>query len=146
MNTLGGLKIETTTGAGDAGYIVDMTRFPEQRLSVAVLCNLAGIDPEDLANKVGDIYLNGKVSAAIAASKGPPATTAQITPEQASKYAGTYVTPGGNYVLRIEQRPDGLWAHWFWGPTRSMARSKRWARTISAFPAWRKSSSKPTAT
>jgi CubicO group peptidase (beta-lactamase class C family) len=117
VNTLGGLSLEGTGGAGDAGYIVDMTRFPEQRLSMAVLCNLAGIDPEDLANKVGDIYLNGKVSAAIAASKGPPATTAQITPEQASKYAGTYIAPGGNYVLRIEQRPGGLWAHWFWGPS-----------------------------
>jgi CubicO group peptidase (beta-lactamase class C family) len=116
VNTLGGLKIETTSGAGDAGYIVDMTRFPDQHLSAAVLCNLAGIDPEDLANKVGDIYLNGKVTAAIAASKGPPATSAQITPEQASKYAGTYVDAGGNHVLRLEQRPDGVWAHWFWGP------------------------------
>jgi Beta-lactamase len=115
VNTLGGLKVETTSSAGDAGYIGDMTRFPDRHLSVFVLCNLAGIDLEDLADKVGDVYLDGKVSAANAAGKGL-AATAQISPKQAAKYVGTYIAAGGNYVLRIERRPDGMWAHWFWGP------------------------------
>ncbi len=40
-----------------AGYICDMLRFPDQRLTVICLCNLSSMDPEHLANQVADIYL-----------------------------------------------------------------------------------------
>jgi hypothetical protein len=110
----GGLKIEENTG-GDAGYIADITRFPDQHLSVATLCNLGGIDPVDLAIKIGDICLDGKVSAVIEADRPHPSADAQITPEQGAKYVGTYIGPEANLVLKIVQRPRGLWRVGLWG-------------------------------
>ncbi|MGO9606212.1 MAG: serine hydrolase domain-containing protein [Candidatus Binataceae bacterium] len=133
INTVGGLKIEETGAAGDAGYIVDMTRFPDEHLSVATLCNLASIDPQGLGIQIGDIYLNGKVSAAIAAAKAAP--SAQLTPEESSKYLGTYVAPGQNFVLQIAQRADGLWARWYWGPTWIDGRIEALGENRLRFPA-----------
>jgi CubicO group peptidase (beta-lactamase class C family) len=39
------------------GYRADYVRFPEQKLSVACLCNLASADPLEFARKVADLYL-----------------------------------------------------------------------------------------
>ena len=48
-----------TVGHGgiDAGYRVEFLRFPEQALSVAVLCNFPSSDPDRLARQVADAYL-----------------------------------------------------------------------------------------
>ena len=51
-----GLGIVDHAGA-DAGYRSDMTRFPEQHFSAAVLCNSADTDVKGLVRKVADIYL-----------------------------------------------------------------------------------------
>ena len=61
-------------GGADAGYRSAFVRFPEQRLGVACLCNLASTNPTELAQRVADLYLP--------ASLGPrPTTTAQDQPE-----------------------------------------------------------------
>jgi hypothetical protein len=44
-------------GGGDAGYRSQLFRFPEQRFSVAVLCNSPSSDPTGRALKMADIYL-----------------------------------------------------------------------------------------
>lgn len=44
-------------GGADAGYRSDLTRFPEQHFSVAVLCNAAEANPSGLARQVADIIL-----------------------------------------------------------------------------------------
>jgi CubicO group peptidase (beta-lactamase class C family) len=44
-------------GGADAGYRSDLTRFPEQHFSVAVLCNSAETNPSRLARQVADIAL-----------------------------------------------------------------------------------------
>jgi CubicO group peptidase (beta-lactamase class C family) len=44
-------------GGADAGYRAAFVRFPEQRLGVACLCNLASTNPGDLAQRVADVYL-----------------------------------------------------------------------------------------
>ena len=44
-------------GGSWAGFRTYMARFPEQRLSVICLCNLADIDPGELATRVADIWL-----------------------------------------------------------------------------------------
>src|SRR5215467_5019716 len=56
LGTYRGLKTVDHGGA-DAGYRSDMTRFPEQHLSVAVLCNSAETDPSSLARQVADVVL-----------------------------------------------------------------------------------------
>ncbi len=44
-------------GGADAGYRAEFLRFPDHRLSVAVLCNLPSSDPDRLVRAVADIYL-----------------------------------------------------------------------------------------
>jgi CubicO group peptidase (beta-lactamase class C family) len=61
--TYHGLKTVDHGGA-DAGYRSDMTRFPEQHFSVAVLCNSAETNPSGLARKVADVVLATEIAAA----------------------------------------------------------------------------------
>ncbi len=44
-------------GGSDAGYRSDFLRFPEQEVSVAVLCNFPSSGPGELGRKVADIVL-----------------------------------------------------------------------------------------
>ena len=46
-------------GGTDAGYRSEFVRFPDQRLAVAVLCNLRSTNPSELARRVADVYLSG---------------------------------------------------------------------------------------
>jgi CubicO group peptidase (beta-lactamase class C family) len=56
VGTYKGLKIVEHSGA-DAGYRSHLIRFPDQRFSVACLCNLGSSSPGVFARKVADIYL-----------------------------------------------------------------------------------------
>ena len=47
-------------GGSHAGYRAQITRFPEQHFSVVILCNLASMNPDELAKQVADIYLEEK--------------------------------------------------------------------------------------
>lgn len=85
-------------GGADAGYRSDMTRFPEQHLSVAVLCNSAETSPSGLARQVADIVLAKEIKAAEAAtpakeavvkSKGATAPVI-LTAEQMAGFTGLY--------------------------------------------------------
>ena len=44
-------------GGADAGYRAALLRFPQQRVGVAVLCNLAQSNPTELTQRVADIFL-----------------------------------------------------------------------------------------
>ena len=44
-------------GGADAGYRPEFLRFPDRRLSVAVLCNFPSSDPDRLVRAVADAYL-----------------------------------------------------------------------------------------
>jgi CubicO group peptidase (beta-lactamase class C family) len=72
-------------GGADAGYRSDMTRFPDQHFSAAVLCNLADTNPSALARQVADIVLAREIAAAAtAAVKDQPKTAAAATAAKAS--------------------------------------------------------------
>jgi hypothetical protein len=61
--TYRGLKTVEHAGS-DAGYRSDMIRFPEQHLSVAVLCNSADTNPNRLTQQVADVVLAKEIAAA----------------------------------------------------------------------------------
>src|SRR4029077_4267262 len=44
-------------GGADAGYRSDLTRFPDQHFSAAVLCNSADANPTSLVRQVADVLL-----------------------------------------------------------------------------------------
>ena len=86
-------------GGADAGYRSDMTRFPHQHFSVAVLCNSAETDPSTLARQVADVVLATEIKAAEAASPakeavasntGAAAAVVALTADQMAGFAGLY--------------------------------------------------------
>jgi CubicO group peptidase (beta-lactamase class C family) len=77
---------------GDAGYRSDMTRFPEQHFSAAVLCNVADTNPSALVRQVADIVLAKDLKEPAASAKKAPvsAVTTPLTAEQMTAIEGTY--------------------------------------------------------
>ena len=73
-------------GGGTAGYRGFLTRFPDQDLGVAVMCNVAGVNPGALAYEVADLYLGD------ARTEADVSTTATIgmDPERLEAFAGSY--------------------------------------------------------
>src|SRR4029077_19742561 len=56
VGTYKGLR-EISHSGSTAGYSAFLTRFPDQRVSVAVLCNVAGAPATQYAHAVADLYL-----------------------------------------------------------------------------------------
>lgn len=56
VGTYKGLKLVEHSG-GDAGYRSHLMRFPDQRFSVACLCNYGGTNPSFFARQIADVYL-----------------------------------------------------------------------------------------
>ena len=78
-----------------AGYNAFLTRFPDQRVSVAVLCNATSGQATQYAHAVADVYLGDSA----ASSPAPPSTAAADFTAQAGMYAssvtGVPITIGG---------------------------------------------------
>jgi CubicO group peptidase (beta-lactamase class C family) len=94
-----GLEIGTYKGlatvdhaGGDAGYRSDMTRFPGQHFSVAVLCNFADTNPPRLVRQVADIVLAKDLKTPVSVPTAEPAKPAAEPPsaEQMTAIAGMY--------------------------------------------------------
>ena len=76
-----------------AGYRAHLTRFPTERLSVAVLCNASSGTATQYAMSIAEMYLEGKLQPATA----KPPTTRQNTVPEPSRPASTASAPTGHY-------------------------------------------------
>jgi CubicO group peptidase (beta-lactamase class C family) len=83
-----GLKLVEHSG-GDAGYRSHLMRFPEQKFSVACICNGASIAPGQLARQVADIYLKDLLKPD-APKTDSIANAVTLTPEQMKSKVGAY--------------------------------------------------------
>lgn len=84
-----GLRTVGHTGSW-AGYRALLYRFPEQKFSVACLCNHSGIDRMQRMRQIADIYLADRMTKpAEAAAKTPIA----ISPADLERLAGAYRDP-----------------------------------------------------
>jgi len=110
---------EVSHSGTTAGYNAWLGRYPDQDLSVAVLCNSSLANGTELGHSVADIYLGD-------AAKGPPPTRPaqpapgpawQPTPEQLASFAGDYTSDEIETTLRvavengrlvIHRRPDDM--------------------------------------
>ena len=88
-----GLPTAEHSGA-NFGYRSEYLRFPQQRFSAIVLCNLSTAGPVGLAHKIADLYLDGDLAPAPAPriSKGFP------DPET---FAGTYLDPHTKTIYKF---------------------------------------------
>jgi hypothetical protein len=86
MGEYRGLRTVEHSG-GTFGYRTELLRFPDQRFSVIVFCNVEDADVESLARNITDRYLEKQL-------KSDSSTTAQskIFPDAAA-FAGTYLDP-----------------------------------------------------
>jgi CubicO group peptidase (beta-lactamase class C family) len=81
-------------GGSFIGYRAQLTRFPSERLSVAVLCNDYTADPDALVHGVAALYLADRLAPA---TTEKPAATAAVTvaPARLDRYVGRYeLNPG----------------------------------------------------
>jgi CubicO group peptidase (beta-lactamase class C family) len=92
---------EVSHGGSTAGYQTYLARYPGERLSIAVLSNVAGSGPAGLAHQVVDIYLAGKL-------REPEKVVAiALPPETLKRYVGTYREPLTDAATRVELDKDG---------------------------------------
>jgi len=111
-----GLRIMESGNAGDAGYAANILRLLDDDLSVIALCNVGSSDPMGLSRKIADIYLKGRLTAALRTQAGDVGSY-HPDPKQLAADAGTYVDEDKNLVLKLDQRSDALWAESFTGPS-----------------------------
>jgi CubicO group peptidase (beta-lactamase class C family) len=98
-------------GGSWAGYRADFLRFPGERTSIAVLCNLTTAGPGRLAQRVADVVLAGRLSGPVTASaRGQRAAegSQRLDRSQLARYAGTYRQVETEEVREIILRGDTL--------------------------------------
>lgn len=93
-------------GGADAGYRSQFLRFPDQRLSVAVLCNFPTSDPGSRANRVAEAYLEAEMRP----PPTPPAPepTVAVGREELAPLAGWYRGALPYEVARVRLDGDTL--------------------------------------
>jgi len=89
------------------GYRAVILRFPEQRFSVACLCNLSSVNVTTLARNVADVYLEKDLKPEATA----PSTASQGFPDPAV-FAGRYLDSRKHFVYTFTAASGNLMA---WG-------------------------------
>lgn len=109
---------EVSHSGATAGYRAFLARYPEQHLSVAVLCNAGNASSVELAHKTAEIFLAGHLHPAApepSRDNGSEASTPSPTPAQLAEYAGEYASDEAEVVysfvvengkLFLKARPD----------------------------------------
>lgn len=99
-----GLKVVQHSG-GDAGYRSHLMRFPEQHVSIAILCNLSTMNAGELAQRVAELYL-AEAFPADEATDEP--THIELSPGQLAGKAGVYYNAAKAMTRRLEMRDGKL--------------------------------------
>ena len=92
---------EVSHGGSTAGYQTFLARFPEERLSIAVLSNVTSSGPNRLAHQVAEIFLAGKLK-----EPAKPVPVA-VPAEKLKTFVGVYREPLTDAVLRITLDKEG---------------------------------------
>jgi CubicO group peptidase (beta-lactamase class C family) len=97
--------LEIGHGGGTAGYSAHLARYPEKRLSVAILCNALDAPAEGYAHAVADIYLGLAGSPASSEDGGRGSQTPSA---RGTAAAGLYRHVGTGQAISIVKVKDGL--------------------------------------
>jgi CubicO group peptidase (beta-lactamase class C family) len=100
-----GLRVVEHKGAL-FGYRTEFLRFPQQRFSVILLCNLSTSRPEGLAHQIADLYLQADLTPDAGASHSPSRFP------DAATFAGTYLDPRTKTLYKFTADRGNLMA---WG-------------------------------
>lgn len=95
LGTYKGVR-EVYHSGSTAGYRAFLTRFPDQRVSVATLCNVTAAAAETYAHQVAELFLGG----AIKADEAPrPAVT--LSAQELETFAGLYRSRKRGVAARV---------------------------------------------
>lgn len=100
VDTYKGVR-EVAHSGGTAGYRAHVARYPDQQVSVAVLCNVASANAQAYARAVAELYLK-RLRTEI------PAPSHKLTDTEAARLAGFYRSAQPTGVTTIVQDKDGL--------------------------------------
>jgi CubicO group peptidase (beta-lactamase class C family) len=95
---------EVSHGGATASYRAFLARFPEQKLSMAVLCNLGEIDSDELLHRVADVYLAGQFPSV----PEPVAAAVQLPAEEIAGKAGLYRNLRTGVILGMKMEEGKL--------------------------------------
>jgi CubicO group peptidase (beta-lactamase class C family) len=96
---------EISHSGSTAGYQAFLTRFPDQRVSVAVLCNVATAQATQYAHAVADAYLGDRV-------KSPAVMpTHTLTSAEMDRFAGMWKSDVTELPVTIGRDHDGLFTN-----------------------------------
>src|SRR5262249_18447320 len=94
-----------------AGYRADLERYPDQHVSVAVLCNVSSGAATQYAHAVADLYLGSAIKTAAAAPATPrprPEETYHPTADDLAAFPGIYTSDEAETTLVVKRDGDGL--------------------------------------
>ena len=86
---------EISHGGSTAGYQTFLARFPDEGLSVAVLCNTTGTNPGAYAHQIADALLAGKLK------ERPTLTSVEVPAGALERMAGLYRERLTDAILRV---------------------------------------------
>src|SRR5262245_30642058 len=94
----------------DAGYNANLTRFPDQKFSVACLCNIENANSTQMALRVADLYLADQFKAGVAPARVDTSNPAPITltEDELRPKVGLYRSPVSGQLRRITLRDGKL--------------------------------------
>jgi CubicO group peptidase (beta-lactamase class C family) len=122
-------------GGALGGYRAALTRFPDQRFSVACLCNLGTIDPARLVNQIADIYLADQFNGAGAgteASTSAPVKFIELPEPELREKTGAYRDPITGDVWQLWLQAGRLMANDFGTPVQLAPLSATRFRSVAA--------------
>jgi CubicO group peptidase (beta-lactamase class C family) len=105
-----GVRLITHSGSW-VGYRSYLLRAPDEHLSVIVLCNRDDADTDDLANRVAEVFLKGKLEPAAAEDEdaaGEKPAAPGWEPRDLSRYTGAYYSPEAVVQCRLHLQNDRL--------------------------------------
>jgi CubicO group peptidase (beta-lactamase class C family) len=94
-----GLPVVAHSGAL-FGYRTEIQRFPQQKFSSIILCNIGTADTVRLSNQVADVYLAGQLA--------PKPSSSAATNLDTLPLAGWYRNPDSHSVLQLSSTKDGV--------------------------------------
>jgi CubicO group peptidase (beta-lactamase class C family) len=118
------------TSGGDVGVASELVLYPDQKLAIAVLCNmdsavmggLATVNVTDLTNGVADIFFDDLLEPRPAPSAGaPPPPPVSLSADELASKTGLYRTGSDeNHIVLMSVRDGRLTAWDFWGDNYAM--------------------------
>ena len=82
------MRHEIQHSGGTAGYRGFLTRFPDQGLAVAVMCNAGNANPGRFARQVADLYLGDAI--VTDEPDAPTVEAVEVSADRLERYAGAY--------------------------------------------------------